>query len=179
MSAIQIHDKWFEPFIEAQEIEQAVRRMAREISEGYPKEDPPIFVVLLKGAFVFASDLMRYCDLDSEVQFVRLSSYKGLKSSGELKMESFFDSSLKNKHVLVVEDIVDTGNTLSSFIPSLEVLGPKSVRVASLLSKPEILKGKIHIDYLGFEIPPAFVVGYGMDYDEKGRSLPSIYQLKS
>lgn len=101
-----------------------------------------------------------------------------MESSGELQFRDVFDENIEGRDVVVIEDIVDTGNTLSGFLPALKAQAPNSVKVVSLLSKPEILQGKVDIDFLGFEIPPAFVVGYGLDFDEQGRNYPQIYQLK-
>ena len=174
---VQLHDKHFSKFIEASTLQKRVQELGEQIADDYVGKNPH-FLVVLNGAFIFAADLCRACPLDIPLTFVRLSSYKGLESTGELQTKlGIQEGELEGKDVILVEDIVDTGNTLSRFIPQLKQFGPASVKVASCLVKPETLQGKVKVDYQGFEIPPHFVVGYGLDYDELGRTLPSIYQL--
>jgi hypoxanthine phosphoribosyltransferase len=177
MQEITIADKTFELYISQEKIASRVAELGQLVSAEY-KDKNPIFLVLLKGAYVFASDLIKHFLHPCSISFFRLSSYKGMESSGTLNFKDVFDEAIKGRDIIVVEDIVDTGNTLSGFLPALEEMQPNSVKVVSLLSKPEILQGKVDIDFLGFEIPPAFVVGYGLDYDEQGRNYPAIYQLK-
>ncbi|MDG1297386.1 MAG: hypoxanthine phosphoribosyltransferase [Saprospiraceae bacterium] len=177
MQEITISDKTFERFISEKQIAQRVAELGQLISEDY-KDKNPLFLVLLKGAYVFASDLVKHFLHPCSISFFRLSSYKGMASSGVLSFKDVFDEDIEGRNIVVLEDIVDTGHTLSGFLPALNKLNPKSVKVVSLLSKPDVLQGKVEIDYLGFEIPPAFVVGYGLDFDEQGRNFPEIYQLK-
>jgi hypoxanthine phosphoribosyltransferase len=177
MREVTVGNKTFELFIDADTLAERVRALGQQLNSDFA-DKKPLFLVLLKGAYVFASDLIKHFEHECTLSFFRLSSYRGMESSGELMLLDTFGTEIQNRHVIVVEDIVDTGNTLSAFLPALKSVGPASVQVVSLLSKPEVLQGKIHIDYLGFEIPPAFVVGYGLDYNEAGRNFPAIYQLK-
>ena len=174
---VTIGGKTFEQYISEEQIAGRVAELGTMISNEYADKNP-LFIVLLKGAYVFASDLLKHFLHPCTVSFFRLSSYKGMSSTGELTFKDVFDENIQGRDVVVVEDIVDTGNTLSGFLPALQKLEPNSVKVVSLLSKPDVLQGKVHIDFLGFEIPPAFVVGYGLDFDEQGRNYPQIYQLK-
>ncbi len=174
---VQLHDRYFTEFIDRATLLAKVEELGARIGADYVGKKPH-FLVILNGAFVFAADLCRACPLDIPLSFVRLSSYDGLKSTGELETKLGLEpGELTDKDVIIVEDIVDTGNTLSSFIPQLKKMGPASVAIAAALVKPETLQGKVDVDYTGFEIPPHFVVGYGLDYNELGRTLPSIYQL--
>lgn len=176
-NSIQIHDQIFSELLDEQTIQNRVRALGAQIGQDYADRKPH-FLVVLNGAFVFAADLCRACPLDIPLSFVRLSSYQGLESSGALETKLGLETNeLKGKDVIVVEDIVDTGNTLSKFLPKLQLLEPASLAIASCLVKPTVLQDKVKVDYLGFEIPPHFVVGYGLDYDELGRTLPAIYQL--
>lgn len=177
MQEVTIGGKTFEQYISEEQIAGRVAELGTMISNEYADKNP-LFIVLLKGAYVFASDLLKHFLHPCTVSFFRLSSYKGMSSTGELTFKDVFDENIQGRDVVVVEDIVDTGNTLSGFLPALQKLEPNSVKVVSLLSKPDVLQGKVHIDFLGFEIPPAFVVGYGLDFDEQGRNYPQIYQLK-
>ena len=177
MQEVTIGGKTFEQYISEEQIAGRVAELGAMISKEYADKNP-LFIVLLKGAYVFASDLLKHFLHPCTVSFFRLSSYKGMSSTGELTFKDVFDENIQGRDVIVVEDIVDTGNTLSGFLPALQKLEPNSVKVVSLLSKPDVLQGKVHIDFLGFEIPPAFVVGYGLDFDEQGRNYPQIYQLK-
>lgn len=177
MQEVTIGGKTFEQYISEEQIAGRVAELGTMISNEYADKNP-LFIVLLKGAYVFASDLLKHFLHPCTVSFFRLSSYKGMSSTGELTFKDVFDENIQGRDVVVVEDIVDTGNTLSGFLPALQELEPNSVKVVSLLSKPDVLQGKVHIDFLGFEIPPAFVVGYGLDFDEQGRNYPQIYQLK-
>ncbi len=177
MQEVTIGGKTFEQYISEDQIADRVVELGAVISKEYADKNP-LFIVLLKGAYVFASDLLKHFLHPCTVSFFRLSSYKGMSSTGKLTFKDVFDENIQGRDIVVVEDIVDTGNTLSGFLPALQTLEPNSVKVVSLLSKPDVLQGKVHIDFLGFEIPPAFVVGYGLDFDEQGRNYPQIYQLK-
>jgi hypoxanthine phosphoribosyltransferase len=175
---IQVADKQFEVFITENEICCEVRSLALEISEDY-KGKEVIFIALLNGAFMFASDLMKEITIPVSISFAKLSSYHGgTESSGSVKELIGVGETLKDKHVVIIEDIVDTGNTIDSLLPSILTQSPASVKVCTLLFKPEAFKGINVPDYIGFSIPNAFVVGYGLDYNEYGRNLKAIYQLK-
>lgn len=173
---IRIQDLEFEEYLSAERIRQKVLELGQRIAEDYA-DAPPLFLAVLNGAFVFAADLVRATPLPTQISFVKLSSYDGLQSSGEIKSLIGIDPDvIRDRDIIVVEDIVDTGRTLRAFIGQLKRARPRSVRIASLLLKPEALEAPLHIDYLGFSIPPAFVIGYGLDFDEHGRQLPAIYQ---
>ncbi len=170
------HDLAFEPFLSPETIDKRVRELGREIEERYRGKNP-LFLAVLNGAFIFASDLVRACGIDCEISFIRLASYQGSRSSGEVKKVIGLKEDVRDRPVIIVEDIVDSGRTLTTFLPDLEKMGPASIEIATLLLKPEMIEFPIHVDYVGFEIPPRFVIGYGLDYDGQGRNFPGIYQL--
>lgn len=168
----------FELMLSASVIQQRVAELGARITEEY-HDDPPLFIGVLNGAFIFAADLMRAVDLPGSITFVKLSSYAGMQSTGQIKsLLGLEPERVKGRHIIIVEDIVDTGNTLRVFSRDLQQLEPASIRIAALLLKPAALEHPIKVDYLGFEIPPAFVIGYGLDFDEEGRQLPGVYQKK-
>jgi hypoxanthine phosphoribosyltransferase len=175
---VQIDDKQFEIFITENEISNEVRSLAQQISKEYEGKDL-LFIALLNGAFMFASDLMKEMKIPVSISFAKLSSYHGgTSSTGIVKELIGLSESLEGKNVVIIEDIVDTGNTIDCLMPSLLKQQPESVKVCALLFKPEAFKGVTKPDYVGFSIPNAFVVGYGLDYNELGRNLNAIYQLK-
>lgn len=177
MKTIQVHDLNFELYLPEEQIQRRIAALALEIERDYQGKHP-IFIGVLNGAFVLIADLLRHCNLDCEITFVKLSSYDGTESSGEVKTVLGLDKDLTNRHVIVMEDIVDTGKTMHHFLAGLEKLKPASVALVSLLSKPDAIKHPVKIDYLGFEIPDLFVIGYGLDYDGRARNLKDIYQLE-
>jgi len=159
----------------AGQIQARIAGLAREISADYPPDEDIHLVAILKGAFLFLGDLIRHMDRDVTVDFMALSSYgKGTRSSGEVKMVKDLDSGLEGRHVIIVEDIVDTGLTLSYLQEILRARSPRSLRTACLLSKPSRRKVPVKVEYIGFTIEDRFVVGYGLDYGEKYRNLPYI-----
>ena len=174
---IQIHDLYFTPFITEEDIMEKVAEMGRKLKQKYAGRNP-LFLGVLNGAYIFAADLVRACDFNCEISFIKLSSYSGTQSTENLATLIGLAEPVEDRHVIIVEDIIDTGQTLNKFIPELMAMGPKSVEVAALLVKPEAMEYEVDIHYQGFEIPPAFVVGYGLDYDGLGRNLRDIYQLK-
>lgn len=176
--SVLIFDKAFVPIISEQEIHAKVKSLGKQLSADYAALNP-VFLVLLKGAFVFASDLFRAINVPAEIDFVRVSSYEGTHSSGKLQVHLAPGKHLSGRHLILVEDIIDTGSTLFHFLPVLQSLQAESIRIVTLLSKPEaLLYPELRTDYTGFEIPNQFVVGYGMDYKGYGRNLPAIYTLK-
>jgi len=177
MHTIQVHDKKFVPYLSAQAIGEKVRELAARISEDY-KGKRPLFLAVLNGSFLFAADIFRNLEIEAEISFIKLASYKGTTSSGNVITAIGLEESLHDRHVILLEDIIDTGKTLHEFLPQLEHQGPASIRIAALLTKPEALKYPVHADYTGFAIPNKFVVGYGLDYDGLGRNIPEIYQLE-
>ena len=173
---LKIHDLYFKPFLSATQIKARVAELGQRLSEDYPGKRP-LFISVLNGAFVFTADLARHCTMEADFTFVRLSSYDGTQSSGTVKKMVGLKTSVENRHIVLVEDIIDTGRTLHFFLPELHRQNPASVAVVTLLSKPEARQVPFEADYTGFDIPDKFVVGYGLDYDELGRNLPAIYQL--
>ena len=176
MSIIRVHDKDFEPYLSATAISEKIQGIADQINKDYAGKDP-LFIAILNGAFMFASDLFKMITIEAEISFIKLASYKGTKSSGHVITAIGLDTELIGRHAIIVEDIVDTGKTLSEFLPQLEHQQPASMKIAALLHKPEATVYPIQVDYLGFSVPNKFLLGYGLDYDGLGRNLPSIYKL--
>jgi len=176
MSRIRVHDKSFEPYLTAGQIDEAIQKLADQINNDYSGKRP-LFISVLNGSFMFASDLFKKLTIESEICFIKLASYKGTKSSGHVITVIGLDIDLIHRHVIIVEDIVDTGKTLDQFLPQLQYQQPSSLKICALLHKPAATVHPIQIDYLGFTIPDKFVVGYGLDYDGLGRNIPEIYKL--
>jgi hypoxanthine phosphoribosyltransferase len=176
MASLKVHDKEFVPYINANEIGEEVARVAAEINRDYEGKNP-LFIAILNGAFIFAADLFKQINVEAEICFIKLASYKGVKSTGKVITAIGLDTEIYNRDVIIVEDIVDTGKTLSQFLPTLEHQHPASLKIAALLHKPSATVHEIKIDYLGFTIPDKFVLGYGLDYDGLGRNIKEIYQL--
>lgn len=174
----QVLDKTFVPYLDQQTIESAVKRMAKEISNDYQDKNP-LFIAILNGAFMFASDLFKEISIPAEISFIKLASYKGTKSTGNVITAIGLESDVFGREVIIIEDIVDTGKTLSVYLPQLMHQQPASLKICSLLHKKEATTHPLKIDYLGFEIPNLFVVGYGLDYNGFGRNLNQIMQIES
>ena len=178
MEKIHIKDKTFRPYISGEEIARAVDRVARCIREDVRQEEgTPLFVVMLNGAFMFASNLLRAIDVPCEVAFMRMKSYQGTASTGTVDLLQDMHAEISGRTVIVIEDIVDTGATIHALLEHLQRRRPKCVKIASLLFKPESLQYDVPVDYVAFEIPRDFIVGYGLDYDEEGRNLKDIYVI--
>jgi hypoxanthine phosphoribosyltransferase len=176
MEKIQVIDKFFEPFLDADKISSEVSRLAAEINQAYAGKKP-LFIAILNGSFMFASDLFKAITIDAEICFIKLASYKGTKSTGQVITAIGLDADVHNRHVIIIEDIVDTGKTLSQFLPQLAHQQPASLELVVLLHKPEATLFPVPIKYLGFSVPNKFLVGYGLDYDGFGRNLGQIYRL--
>ena len=176
MTSLKVHDKEFVPYLHTEQIEEAVSRVAAEINRDYEGKKP-LFIAILNGAFIFAADLFKKIEGEAEICFIKLASYKGVKSTGKVITAIGLDAEIYNRDIIIVEDIVDTGKTLSQFLPTLEHQHPASLQIAALLHKPSATVHEIKIDYLGFTIPDKFVLGYGLDYDGLGRNIKEIYQL--
>lgn len=175
---VTIKDKEFELFIEHQEIEQAIKRIAGQMNKDlYGKN--PVFLAVLNGAFMFAGELMKEVSIPSEITFVRLASYQGTSTTNRIQEVLGLNENLQGRVVVIVEDIVDTGNTMVSLVEELKRQEPEDVKIATLLFKPAALKQDLRLDYVALEIPSDFIVGYGLDYDGYGRNLKDIYKLKS
>lgn len=174
---LQIHDKTFDIFIHQEEIQAEIASLAQTLNQSYEGKDV-IFLAVLNGAFMFAADLMKRITLPCEISFVKVSSYQGMHSSGRVDEIIGLNTPIKDKHVIILEDIVDTGITMDKIMTLLSVEHPASIKITTLLYKPEAFKGKHQPDFVGFSIPNSFVVGYGLDYNEHGRNTEHIYQLK-
>lgn len=177
MNVIQLNDKIFETFITAEEIQQEIKSIANEINTAYAGKKV-VFVAVLNGAFMFASDLLKEITVDCEITFVKVSSYKGTATTGRVDELIGLTTKLRDRDVIIVEDIVDTGITMDKIHKIIELEKPASLKICTLLYKPAAHEGVHNPDFVGFSIPNAFVVGYGLDYDELGRNLNQIYQVR-
>lgn len=173
---ITVHDKQFVPYLSANEIQDRIAILAKQISTDY-KDKQPLFLGILNGSFIFAADLFKHISVPATISFIKLVSYKGTSSTGTVITSIGLEENLADKDIIIVEDIVDTGKTLTEFLPTLAKQNPKSIRICTLLQKPEALQYPLDVDYVGFSIPNKFVVGYGLDYDGLGRNYDAIYQL--
>lgn len=176
MSLMQIGDKVFKPYISGEAIQKRITELGKEIDKDYEGLNP-LFIGILNGSFIFAADLFRSLSIPAEISFVKLASYKGTSSTGNVITAIGLEENLANRHVIIIEDIIDTGKTLSAFLPELLQRQPASLKIACFLSKPDALQYDVKSDYTGFVIPNNFVVGYGLDYDGQGRNLPDLYTL--
>lgn len=177
MNEIKIHDLTFIPFISAQEIDETVTTLAKRIDEDYAGLNP-IMLIVLNGAFIFAADLVRKMKIPVRLDFIKVSSYHGTSSTGQMKEHLLWQTPLEGQDVIIVEDIVDTGKTIQYLKQKIGQQNPRSVEIACLLKKPEVYSLPDEIRYEGMSIPNRFVVGYGLDYDGLGRDLDAIYQKK-
>ena len=173
---VTVHDKHFTPFISEEEIAKQVNRIAQEMNKDLSQKDP-IFLGILNGAFMFASDLYKQLLFPCQITFLKLASYSGTQSTGKVKQLIGINMELKDRVVVVLEDIVDTGVTLETILMQLSGFQPAEIQVATFLHKPEATIKEVKLDYVGMEIPNDFIVGYGLDYDGYGRNLKEIYQL--
>jgi hypoxanthine phosphoribosyltransferase len=175
--SIQVLDKTFVPYLTESVIQERIAQLGVQISIDY-KDKNPVFIGILNGSFMFAADLFKHITTPSTISFIKLVSYKGTTSSGTVITSIGLEEDLTDKDVILVEDIVDTGKTMSEFIPSLLKLQPASIKICTLLQKPEALQFPLEVDYVGFNIPNKFVVGYGLDYDGFGRNYKEIFQIE-
>ena len=175
---ITVHDKQFVPYLSANEIQDRIAILAKQISADYTDKQP-LFLGILNGSFIFAADLFKHISVPATISFIKLVSYKGTSSTGTVITSIGLEENLADRDIKIVEDIVDTGKTLTEFLPTLSKQNPKSIRICTLLQKPEALQYPLDVDYVGFSIPNKFVVGYGLDYDGLGRNYDAIYQLGS
>lgn len=166
-----------EMIISAEQIEQRVQALADDISNRF-KEEVPILIGILNGSFIFLADLMRAMNIDCEMDFIKLASYAGQSSTGTVKLLKDISADITGRHVVIVEDIIDSGLTIKFLRDRLKGAAPKSVTIVTLLMKPAVARLEFPIEYVGFEIPPDFVVGYGLDFNQKLRHLPAIYRVK-
>ncbi|WP_026631895.1 hypoxanthine phosphoribosyltransferase [Dyadobacter alkalitolerans] len=173
---INILDKKFVPLITTEAIETRITALAKEISTDYQGRCP-LFIVVLNGAFLFASELVKRIPLSCEITFIRLASYSQTQSSGFVREIIGLNDSIEGRDIIIIEDIIDTGLTMAQLLRQINELSPASIAIATLLHKPEALKTPVDIRYTGFNIDNKFVVGYGLDYDGMGRNLDAIYVL--
>lgn len=177
LQTVKIHDKEFELYITDRQIQDRLKELAAEISAYYDNR-PFTLLAVLNGSFIVTSHLCMYLNSNVEVDFVKWNSYNGMESSGKIEVHIGLKESIEGKDVLIVEDIIDTGYSISQLHKYLKNQNPKSINIFTLLHKPDALKYPVDIDFLGFSIPNDFVVGYGLDYNEMGRNLKDIYKLK-
>ncbi len=175
---ITVHDKTFELYISASEIAARVAELGKNISGDF-RDKNPVLICILNGAFIFAADLARALDIECEISFTKLSSYSGLKSSGEVTVILGLDISVEGRHVIIVEDIVDTGITMNRFLKQINLLKPASVEIAACFIKSESIIDPVEVKYAGFNITDRFIIGYGLDYNGHGRNRADVYLLKS
>ncbi len=176
MSVIKVLDKSFVPFIPETTIQQKIKELAAQLNKDYEGKKP-LFISILNGSFIFSADLFKELTIEAEICFIKLASYKGTHSTGHVITSIGLDADLNNRHVVILEDIIDTGKTLHEFLPQLRNQQPASLKIAVLLFKPDAIKYPVTIDYCCFSIPNKFVLGYGLDYDGLGRNIREIYQL--
>lgn len=178
MQEITIHDKVFEPYITEEQINTRIDVLAHELDTSY-RDASPVLISVLNGSFIFAADLFRKMTVPAEITFVKVSSYSGTQTTGNVKELIGLDYRIEGRDVIIIEDIVDTGITIHALLSQIKNRQPKSIKVCTLLNKPSRREIDVPVHYAGFEIPDRFVVGYGLDLDGLGRNLPHIYQLKT
>jgi hypoxanthine phosphoribosyltransferase len=177
MFVVKLKDKHFKRFLPSDDIERAVNFIGDKMNSDFAGKKP-LFISVLNGSFLFAADLMKTLTIDCEITFVKLASYQGTQTTGNVRTLIGFDEEITNRTVVILEDIVDTGNTLEILVARLKELNPLEIKVAALLYKPEAYTKDIPVDYVGFKVGNDFLVGYGLDYDGLGRNLRDIYKLE-
>jgi len=178
MGIIKLHDKYFKSYISEKKIAKAIKNLVKKVSEDC-KDETPIFIGILNGSFMFVADFVREYKYNCEVSFVKLASYEGTNSTGKIKQLVGINENLEGRTVVILEDIIDTGNTLQEIYEIFKDKKVKQLKIATLFFKPDVFKKELPIDYIGISIPDKFIVGYGLDYDGIGRNLSSIYQITS
>lgn len=176
MDSITIKGKTFKPFISSDKIQERITALAKQINQDY-KGKAPIFLSVMNGAFLFTADLFKQITLECEIAFIKVSSYQGTTSTGKIKATIGLDNYVSGRDIIILEDIVDTGVTVEYLAQDIKQYNPASVKIATLLFKPAAYKKDVKLDYIGFEIPNDFIVGYGLDYDQLGRNLKDIYKI--
>jgi len=174
---IKLHDLEFEPFISEEEIINSIKNISEELNRDYEGKKP-VFLAVLNGSFMFASEVVKRFKGDCEISFVKLGSYEGTETSGNVKTLLGLNQDLKGRYVILLEDIVDTGNTLAEIDKILKEAKVENYKIATLFYKPEAYKKSIPVNYVGMEIPNKFIVGFGLDYDGLGRNLTQVYKRK-
>jgi len=176
MEKVQVKDKFFEVSIRSDEILKAVGNLADRINEDL-KGKNPLFIGVLNGSFIFAADLLKKVNIDCGISFIKLASYQGTSSTGDVKTLVGLDEDIRDRTVVIIEDIVDTGNTIVNLVDQLTAFAPKEIKIATLLFKPNAYDKDIPIDYVALEVPDDFLIGYGLDYDGFGRNHEHIYTI--
>lgn len=177
MKQVKIHEKTFELYIPYEKLRSVVEAMAEKMNSDF-KGKNPLFLCILNGSFMFAAELFKRIDLvETEISFVKLASYQGDKTTGEVKQLIGLNENIAGRTVVILEDIVDTGITIENILEQLKKLNPKEIKIATLLLKPDALQKDVQLDYIGLEIPNNFIVGYGLDYNGHGRNLINIYSV--
>lgn len=176
MTTIKVLDKSFKLYLPFEKIEASIKEMAQKMNEELNDKEP-LFISVLNGAFMFAGDLFKNLDFEAEISFVKMASYEGTSTTGKVKHLIGLNESIKDRTVVILEDIVDSGISMDQILRQLEALDPKEIKIATLLFKPNALKKDITLDYVGLEIPNDFIVGYGLDYNGRGRNLKDIYSV--
>jgi len=179
MNIVRLHDKNFKHYIPANQISKAIDALAEQMNRDLKGEPQPLFLSVLNGAFMFTADLIRKMEFDLELSFIKLASYCGTQSTGEVCEIIGLNTSVEGRTVVIIEDIVDTGITIEKLVETLNKHHPKQIKICTLLLKPDQYKKSLHLDYVGLKIPNAFIVGYGLDYNSLGRQLPEIYVIDS
>jgi hypoxanthine phosphoribosyltransferase len=177
MERIKLHNKSFRVCIPYSKIENSIKEVAEQLNKDYKDVENPLFLSVLNGSFMFTADLMKSVNFNCEISFIKLSSYSGVESTGEVKQIIGLNQPLEGRSVIIIEDIVDTGATIEDLYKILEKAGVKDIKICTLLLKPEAYKKDIKIDYVALEIPNDFIVGFGLDYNELGRQYKDIYVL--
>jgi hypoxanthine phosphoribosyltransferase len=177
MQTVTLHDKTFELFITEQAIHDAISALAQQINKDYEGKNP-LFLGILNGSFLFAADLFRLIEGNAEISFLKMASYQGTATTGKINELIGINEDITNRHVIILEDIVDTGITLEKIISDLNTKNPASIAIATLLFKPAAYQKSIPVNYIGMKVANDFLVGYGLDYDGLGRNLKEIYKLK-
>lgn len=177
MENVKIHDKEFELFISNEKLQSVVEEMAIKMNNDF-KDKNPLFLCILNGSFMFAAEIYKRISLlDAEISFIKLASYSGTNTTGTVKQLIGLNEDLAGRVIVVLEDIVDSGITIANTIEQIKAKNPADIKIATLLLKPDALKIEVQLDYIGLEIPNDFIVGYGLDYDGRGRNLPDIYKV--
>lgn len=177
MQTVTLHDKTFELFITEQAIYDAISALAQQINKDYEGKNP-LFLGILNGSFLFAADLFRLIEGNAEISFLKMASYQGTATTGKINELIGINEDITHRHVIIIEDIVDTGITLEKIISDLNKKNPASIAIATLLFKPAAYQKSIPVNYIGMKVANDFLVGYGLDYDGLGRNLKEIYKLK-
>lgn len=175
-NVIKVHDKKFRKIISSQKVQKTIGVIAKKVNKDF-KNKRPIFISVLNGSFLFTADLIKKVNVECEISFIKISSYSGTQSTGNMNTLIGLKEDLKGRHVVVLEEMVDSGNTVEKVIIELKKHNPKTLHVATLFFKPDAYKKNIKLDYIGMEVPNDFLVGYGLDYDGLGRNLQDVYVL--